>query len=239
MKTILYILLLNMSALSFAQDPSLFENTWYLHSVIINGQSYIPPSNSEVPFIPLDFFENSSDDFVTNVCNSFSGLLIYGNQSFTIQDYALTLAFCDLQENTTFEGIYLSFFFDPTTQDPYSEPFLYSIVINGNEKTLILENINGDKAIYGDQILSSENFQNLYFAIHPNPTKNELFLTSTNTSGNLKIKIFNIEGKLLSTQTLEFEKRVSLDVSQLSSGIYFLDIEDGNGNSTIKKFIKE
>lgn len=227
-----------MSALSFAQDPLLFENTWYLHSIITNGQSYIPPSNSEVPFIPLDFFENSSDDFMTNVCNSFSGLLIYGNQSFTIQDYALTLAFCDLQENTTFEGIYLSFFFDPTTQDPYSEPFLYSIVINGNEKTLILENINGDKAIYGDQILSSENFQNLYFAIFPNPTKNELFLTSKNSNTNLKIKIFNIQGKLLAKQSLEAAIKTSIDVSQLVSGIYFLNIEDESGNKTVKKFIK-
>ncbi len=239
MKIILYILLLNMSALSFAQDQLLFENTWYLHNVIITGQSYIPPSNSEVPFIPLEFFENSSDDFVTNVCNSFSGLLIYDNQSFTIQDYALTLAFCSLQENTTFEGIYLSFFFDPTTQDPYSEPFLYSITINGNEKTLMLENIKGDKAIYGDYILSFENFQKIKFDVYPNPTKTKLFITSTNTSGNLNIKIFNIEGKQLSIKNLDFEKEISLDISSLSNGIYFLNIEDENGNSTVKKFIKE
>ncbi len=77
------------------------------------------------------------------------------------------------------------------------------------------------------------------FSIHPNPAKNELFLISKNTTGNLKVKIFNIEGKLLSAQNLEFENQTSINVSNLKSGIYFLNIEDENGNKTIKKFIKE
>ncbi len=76
-------------------------------------------------------------------------------------------------------------------------------------------------------------------SLFPNPTKNELFLTSNNTAGSLKLKIFNIEGKLLSNQNIAVEKETSIDVSQLSSGIYFLNIEDENGNTTIKKFIKQ
>jgi len=77
------------------------------------------------------------------------------------------------------------------------------------------------------------------FSIHPNPAKNELFLTSKSNNGNLTLKIFNTTGKLLSTQKLELEYQSSIDVSQLSSGIYFLNIGDENGNTTIKKFIKE
>jgi len=77
------------------------------------------------------------------------------------------------------------------------------------------------------------------YSIHPNPAKNELFITAQNTAGNLKVKIFNIEGKLLSTQTLEIANQTSIDVSQLVSGIYFLNIEDENGNTTTKKFIKQ
>ena len=84
----------------------------------------------------------------------------------------------------------------------------------------------------------SENNSSTY-SIHPNPAKNELFITAQNTTQNLKIKIFNIEGKLLSTQTLEVANKTSIDVSSLTSGIYFLNIEDENGNTTIKKFIKQ
>lgn len=81
--------------------------------------------------------------------------------------------------------------------------------------------------------------EDLNFNLYPNPAKNKLFLTSKNTTENLKIKIFNIEGNLLGTQDVAFEKQTSINVSQLVSGIYFLNIEDENGNTTIKKFIKE
>ncbi|MGO3182502.1 MAG: T9SS type A sorting domain-containing protein [Aequorivita sp.] len=33
-------------------------------------------------------------------------------------------------------------------------------------------------------------------------------------------------------------EQASVDVLNLSSGIYFLDIEDGNANTEVKKFIK-
>jgi hypothetical protein len=77
------------------------------------------------------------------------------------------------------------------------------------------------------------------YSIHPNPAKSELFITAQNTAGNLKVKIFNIEGKLLSTHNLEVANQNSIDVSSLTSGIYFLNIEDENGNTTTKKFIKQ
>ena len=77
------------------------------------------------------------------------------------------------------------------------------------------------------------------FSIHPNPAKNKLFLTSKNIAGKLKIKIFNTAGKLLSTQNLKFENQSSIAISQLATGIYFLNIQDENGNMVVKKFIKE
>lgn len=63
--------------------------------------------------------------------------------------------------------------------------------------------------------------ENFNFHLYPNPAKNHLVLTSKNTTGNLKVKIYNPEGKLLRTQNVTSEKQVSIDVSQLSSGIYF------------------
>jgi hypothetical protein len=99
--------------------------------------------------------------------------------------------------------------------------------------------IDADFVYSEDCTLGVSSQEDSAFSIHPNPAKNELFLSSQNPSENLKIKIFNIEGKLLSSQTLALEKQTSIDVSNLSSGMYFLNIEDENGNTAVKKFIKE
>lgn len=89
-----------------------------------------------------------------------------------------------------------------------------------------------------DCSLGVTDLEGLNFNLYPNPAKNKLFLSSKNTTANLKLKIFNLEGKFLSTQNEESENQIYIDVTQLMSGIYFLNIEDENGNTTIKKFIK-
>jgi hypothetical protein len=76
------------------------------------------------------------------------------------------------------------------------------------------------------------------FQLYPNPVKNRLLLQSPITA-SLKVKIFNLEGKLLSNENLTVEKETSIDISQLQSGIYFLSIQDENGITEIKKFLKE
>lgn len=66
-----------------------------------------------------------------------------------------------------------------------------------------------------------------------------LYLKSKSEITNINIKIFNIEGKILSIQNVAIENQTSVAVSSLMSGIYFLKIEDENGNSAVKKFMKE
>jgi len=94
--------------------------------------------------------------------------------------------------------------------------------------------------VYSEDCTAGLNDNNTaVFSIHPNPANNKLFLTSKNTLENIKLKILNIEGKLLSTQNVALHNKTAIDVSQLVSGIYFLNIEDENGNTTVKKFLKE
>jgi hypothetical protein len=81
--------------------------------------------------------------------------------------------------------------------------------------------------------------ENFNFELHPNPATEKLYINSANTTTNLKIQILNIEGKLLSTQKFESTSQTSIDISQLNGGLYFLTIEDQNGNTTAKKFIKQ
>jgi hypothetical protein len=223
----------SISTISYGQDPQLLENTWYLRNVIINGQDNFPPSNVELDYIPAIF---TQDGFFTSVCNELLGFIEYENDTFNFpQSLETTLIDCEYQINEDFEVIYFNFY-----DSAPGNLFNYTITTDSNDnKTLVIISNIGDQAIYGDHILSSQDFHKTQFFIHPNPVKSQLFLSSTNTTGNLKVKIFNIEGKLLSAQRLEIENQTSIDVSQLVSGIYFLNIEDENGNTTIKKFIKQ
>ena len=238
----LYLLVCLISfSVCFAQDPQLVGVDWYLHDLIINGEHHPPPRNSEIQNVQARFYAisngDSADAFITFVCNEIYGLLIYDEFnpvfSFTYQEN--TFITCTLQVNEDYEGLYFNFFYAP-----FGSIYNYSITTDTNGyKVLLLTSPTGDKTIYGDNILSSEDFYSSQFAIHPNPTKNELFITSKKITQNLTIKIFNIEGKLLSTQDVAIENQTSIDVSSLTSGIYFLNIEDENGNTTIKKFIKQ
>ncbi len=233
MKTFITIFILALSTTAFAQDPQLFENEWYLQNVIIDGQDNFPPSNDELSYVPAIF---TQDGFFTSVCNELTGFIEYEINSFSFpQPLETTFIDCQFQVNEDFEVIYFNYY--------YSGPgnlYNYTITTDSNEnKTLVVISNTGDQAIYGDHILSIEDFYDPQFTIHPNPAQNELLITAQNTTENLKIKIFNIEGKLLSAQSITLQDQKAIDVSQLLSGIYFLNIEDENGNTTTKKFIKQ
>ncbi len=171
---------------NYAQDPQLFENTWYLQNVIINGYNNYPPSNDEVEFVSVTFAE--PDNLNTYVCNTFDSELLFSNPNeFFIISYSISLIFCNLQVNTDFEGIYFDIFFNEKTQDPYTEPFIYDIVINGPQKTLTIINVNGDSAIYSNELLSIQELDNLSFEIYPNPVTNKLFISSIFDLTDIKI----------------------------------------------------
>lgn len=235
MKSLLYILIFHFSAISFAQDPEIFENTWYLQRIIIDGQDHLPPVNSEVDHVTLNI---GMDFIVTIVCGSISGpILVIENDFFEVEEFIFISDNCFLPETIDFENIYFNDFFNFDIQN-YT--FDYIIETGSNDtKVLTLTNNIGNQAVYNNQYLSNANFHKGQFIIHPNPIKNELFIISNNIDGALTLKTFNIAGKLLKTQNVVFENQISIDVSQLSRGIYFLHIEDENGNKEVKKFVKE
>lgn len=233
MKYIFLILSIFAVCTTTAQDPRIID-TWYLQNLIMDGQDNYPPVNGEVPYIRAIFSET---EFFTDVCDAISGTIVYhpSNPEFNI-DGGMTLLGCSLQVNNDYQEIYLvEFYFNNLT-----DVFTYEIVEGSNDsKTLTVTNIVGDQAIYGNELLSNDHFKKSKFSIHPNPAKEELFITSKNTTGNLEVQIFNIESKLIRRKTLVSSNKNSIKVSQLESGIYFLDIADENGNTTVKKFVKE
>ncbi|WOD44624.1 leucine-rich repeat domain-containing protein [Hwangdonia lutea] len=82
-----------------------------------------------------------------------------------------------------------------------------------------------------DEALNRDNI-----SVYPNPVTNKLVIKNS-FSGNLKLKVFNEVGQLVLKQD-QNTLIVSLDVSTLSKGLYFLNIiSEANKTQTIK-FIK-
>lgn len=218
-----------------AQDPELFENTWYLHKLNIENIDYLPPDRG---FPNSHGFTESPFSFWSSYCDAIDVAVTYNqNHELTLEDYPIILlGFCVDQEDLLFNSRYFSILYQDFGQA--KNPFLYSITTNGTVKSLEISNADGDIAFYGSEPLSIAEFDSALFTIYPNPVKDKLLLSSKRAMGNLKINTFNIEGKLLSTQNVMLEKQVSVAISNLSKGIYFLNIEDEKGNTSIKKFIK-
>ncbi len=233
MKTIkILFLAFFVSLSSYAQDPQLFENTWYLQNLIIDEQDNFPPSNEEVPFITVFF---SEIQFETYVCDVMSAGITYDdiNSQFTL-DAGLTFAGCQMSVNGDFQLIYLNNFYENNV----TEPFSYSITNESSNKILIINNDSGNEAIYSSELLATQDFSPDLFIIFPNPVKTELFISGTIDLSDFTVNIFNINGKLILSVNDSNLNNKSIDIQKLNSGIYFILLNDKQGRSVIKKFIK-
>ena len=78
-------------------------------------------------------------------------------------------------------------------------------------------------------IIGLNNLQNNQIKIYPNPTKGRIFIQNLIKTTNNSIIIKNILGKTILTCESR-ESLVSLDISQLENGVYFIEIYNNNGN---------
>ena len=237
MKKVLIILIVICANVnSYAQDPQLFENTWYLQNIIINGEENIPFSFIEFDFISLSF--NETDMLLTtSVCNIGEGVVEFNNPnlefSFT-NGFILNLFECTDPDSIIFENKYFNFYLDNVT-----ESFFYAVTAEGNNaKNLIITSASGDEAIYSSILLSSQDYLINSFSVYPNPVKDELFIFRTIGLDDFTANIFNIDGKLILSINDSDIFNNSIDVKKLTNGIYFILLENKHGRSSIKKFVK-
>lgn len=72
--------------------------------------------------------------------------------------------------------------------------------------------------------------------IYPNPTKEQLTVASGSSVKD--VMILNTIGQVLIAQK-NYSNKAVVDVSALSTGIYFIKVVDRNGAETVKRFLKE
>jgi extracellular elastinolytic metalloproteinase len=86
--------------------------------------------------------------------------------------------------------------------------------------------------------IDSNEFEKL--SIYPNPTKDEINITSPNTLSDATVTIFDIMGRNLTENidvTMNNSNSITIDISEFSSGNYILYLEDENFKS-VKQIVK-
>ena len=91
--------------------------------------------------------------------------------------------------------------------------------------------------IEGNHPLSRDIFEVSNFNVYPNPANNKVTI-STNLSKDMSLNIYDITGKLIHMDTPSFQNQIDLDVSLLTSGVYFIHITSGN-KKYVHKLVKE
>lgn len=230
-----YLFLFLTTNFIVAQDARLFENTWYLSKIVSSGIDYYPPTISQVSSIRLTFGkQNNTID--TNVCNSFFGNVVFGNNQtdFTLTYLAGTLIICNLQSDGAYENLYQSFFRENNSSSNF---FTYTITSSSASKTLTINSASNKQAIYTNQNLSTIDFKELGFNIYSDASANfivvELKKISTN---NVSVEIFDSLGKKLKSKSF-YSNEFKISTEDLSNGVYVVKVTSEN-QVGIKKFIK-
>ncbi|MFK7782024.1 T9SS type A sorting domain-containing protein [Psychroserpens sp.] len=126
-----------------------------------------------------------------------------------------------------------------------NDDFGYSIDLSSDGTKVVIgdpnNNVNASDSGFSQvydltQVLSVEEFEADMFSVFPNPAHSKLTIQSK--VGMHNISIVDINGRLLNMiDNLDVSLNVTLDVENLSDGIYFLKIQAEN-NEQVIRFIK-
>ena len=86
----------------------------------------------------------------------------------------------------------------------------------------------------------TENSSELYFDVYPNPVEDELILSLTNENleDKLTLSIVDVMGRNVESKLEVLSSSLKMNTSQLSPGIYLLNVSDGKISGT-KRFVKK
>jgi len=229
-----------------AQNPILLDHTWYFEIGSIDGETLVTPSVPEdnptnYPFeSTLELFIENDETFFSitqNYCDNYRLLYVdFSDDSSTfmnIGNLELGLS-CDFLGASIFSNqIHLFFNFD--LSEPLN-PFNYTIEEVDNYYKLTITNNDGDWLVYNSVLLSNPTFSESCLSLFPNPMQD--ILNIQNTESNLsKVQIYDLNGRLLQNHFVQ-NNEVSLDVSQLTSGVYVVVLENEIGNQISRKIVK-
>jgi hypothetical protein len=112
-------------------------------------------------------------------------------------------------------------------------------LITDVQKIRSFYNAGGANCLSSINIGIKENELNGGFSIYPNPASSVLYIKSEEVMGKAQIKIYDVLGKtVLETRSSDLYQ-TSINIEELNSGIYFINLKFDNNKSVVKKFIKQ
>lgn len=247
MKKLLSILVVVLLFFNFSTDKKLTENisffdgaTFTLEYFVVNGtQQNLDITdvqgnqNRAIPTMSFTFntTTNQLEVSIGGYCNTSSAKYIDNGSSFeVIERGGTTLADCGTDEEPDY--------FTPITGNYYSQQPAESVIyeITANEQGLWLWMHANHKLYFSKNVLSTEESEfKKAVSVFPNPAENQFEIQLKGTQFLLsEIKIVTLQGKTVLTEKSNFNK---IDVSILSSGIYFLKIKSTEKLQITKKIL--
>lgn len=224
MKYLLLSIVLLSSLNCFAQDPDpdLFQ-TWYLDLVFATDSSPVYEVSEIDP--PITPFLTILGDLSYNgegACNSFTGTYSSATaMGLETLDFSNTMDDCGEPIHNNFEASYFNTIAATTG---------YEITSDADGLLLRFSTPLMGRAYFRNYELSTEEFDFNQIITYPNPTSSSIFIEDQNNAIT-KIEIFNIYGQTIKIVKDGFE---NIDVSDLSSGIYIMNIFTEFGSVTKK-----
>jgi hypothetical protein len=101
-------------------------------------------------------------------------------------------------------------------------------------KSYAYNNVADQSINTGQTTLGIDGFSLIKYNIFPNPVNDIFTINSYLNTTEFKVSIIDINGKIINLTS----SNDLFNISQLNAGIYFIRIEDNQGNSEIKKVVK-
>lgn len=216
---------------TYAQELELVENTWYLRTIQSNDMA--PVYNVAEMNPPIAPYLIISEDLSFNgegACKTFSGTFSYHPYVLTTTEFDATTDDCGVEEQNGLENSYFGLI---------SLEFEYEISDDGEGAVLTMGTPLGGSAIFKSYSLATNDFYKNGLSVYPNPASDMLHIEVDRELDNSAVTILTMEGKRIIVHKAAFENTMSINVSNLSNGVYFLNIEDKYGNTTTSTFIKK
>jgi hypothetical protein len=161
------------------------------------------------------------------------------NNTFTTDDGgAVLIGTCGDPDIIEFMDRHYSIYYDLDTEVSKG-PFSYTFEQNSGVLYLTIENSEGNQAEYTNQQLGVGDIQLSALIVFPNPTVNTLTLDSLPEGvGPLTATVRTVDGRTALLEQEVFPGQ-PLEVSALSAGVYFLQLEGPKGERTVRRFVKE
>jgi hypothetical protein len=88
-------------------------------------------------------------------------------------------------------------------------------------------------------VLSTVDFDSNKFQVYPNPAFDAIHFGLDNLSDNLAVNVYNTLGSLVVTKKTITKKDNILNINNLNTGVYIVELKDKDNNSFTKRIIKQ